>query len=165
MKILLSGFVLNIEEKKGCYINMHPKPLITKFGRVAVDTSGYYRVTSRKEGNHHKLLHRLIFEDFYGEIPEGCVIHHKDGSRFNNCILNLALMSRTQHQTYHNTGYRNVSINKRSCYKQGFTYRYRYYENGKPKAITSVNIDDLKAKVIAKGLIWEKFDEGVEMNG
>ena len=39
--------------------------MITKFGRAYIGHHGYYVVTSKKEGNHNKLLHRLIFEDFY----------------------------------------------------------------------------------------------------
>lgn len=152
--------------------------LITQFGRAKVDNSGYYRITSRKEGNHHKLLHRLIFEKFHGEIPEGYIVHHKDEDKFNNCILNLELLSLNKHQNLHNvgnddkhkkiclarnkTGYRRVSINKRGIYKQGFTYQYRYYEDGKHKAISSVDIDKLKEKVLSKGLVWEEFDEEVK---
>lgn len=154
---------------------MTPPILITKYGRARIDSSGYYRITSRKEGNHHKLLHRLIFEEFHGPIPEGFIIHPSDGDIHNNCLLNLELMSSRYHQNLHNigndemhrnislarnkTGYRNVSINRRSIYKQGFIYRYRYYEDGKHKAIYSVNIDNLREKVLAKGLVWEQFEE------
>ena len=154
---------------------MTPPLLITKYGRARIDSSGYYRITSRKEGNHNKLLHRLIFEGFHGPIPEGFIIHHSDGDIHNNCLMNLELMSIRHHQNLHNTGndelhrrislarnktgYRNVSIKKRAIYKQGFTYLYRYYEDGKHKAISSVNLEDLKAKVLAKGLVWEHFEE------
>ena len=83
---------------------MTPPLLITIFGRAKVDTSGYYRITSRKEGNHHKLLHRLIFEKFHGSIPEGYIIHHVDGDKFNNCILNLELLSFREHMIHHDKG-------------------------------------------------------------
>lgn len=38
--------------------------LHTKFGNAKID-NGYYRITSWKEGNNGKLLHRLIWEDFW----------------------------------------------------------------------------------------------------
>ena len=36
----------------------------TKFGNATLK-NGYYVISSCKEGNHLKFLHRLIFEDFY----------------------------------------------------------------------------------------------------
>ena len=156
---------------------MTPQLLITEFGRARLGSNGYYRITSRREGNHHKLLHRLIFEKFHGPIPEGYTVHHIDLDKTNNCILNLTLLSINEHQHVHNmgndevhrkiciarntTGYRNVDKSKSSSCKQGFTYRYRYYENGSHKAITCVNLEGLKEKVLAKGLVWEKLEEAV----
>ena len=40
------------------------KSIDTKFGKATI-LNGYYRITSTKEGNNNKSLHRLIFEDFY----------------------------------------------------------------------------------------------------
>lgn len=57
------------------------------------------------------------------------------------------------------TGYFRVSKCKRPQYKQGFTYKYLYYENGKQRAISSVDIKKLEKKVKAKGLEWFKLDE------
>jgi len=76
--------------------------LHTKFGNCSLNNHGRYRITSRKEGNHGKLLHRLIWEDFYGcEIPDGYIIHHKDNNKTNNCILNLQLMVDHKHRVHH----------------------------------------------------------------
>lgn len=75
----------------------------TKYGNIRI-SNGYYRISSKKERNYGKLLHRLIFEDFYGEIPEGFVVHHKDGNKLNNCILNLQLMKKSEHDRLHNEG-------------------------------------------------------------
>ncbi len=84
--------------------NMVSKTLNTKFGRATLHKNGYYKISSGKEGNHGKSLHRLIFEDFYKEIPEGCVIHHKDGNKLNNCILNLQILSAPLHNSLHMSG-------------------------------------------------------------
>ena len=75
----------------------------TKFGNAHID-KGYYRISSVKEGNRNKMLHRLIFEDFYGEIPEGYIVHHKDENKTNNCILNLQLIRWDAHTSLHNIG-------------------------------------------------------------
>ena len=164
------------------------KTLHTKWGTAKIGNQGYYCITSRKEGNNMKLLHRLIWEDFYGcEVPKGYVVHHKNEDKLCNCILNLQLISVSEHMKSHNTGennpfygnpnnyshpdkskmriseYRNttgyfrVTKQKTKMCKQGFIWAYQYYEDGKRKSITSISIDELEKKVKAKGLLWEKI--------
>ena len=57
------------------------------------------------------------------------------------------------------SGYYRVSKKKNSKYKQGFTWAYYYIENGNQKNISSVDIDKLKERVLAKGLKWIEFDK------
>lgn len=58
-----------------------------------------------------------------------------------------------------NSNYFRVSIIKTDRCKQGFTYRYQYYdENNKYKMLESVDIEKLEEKVKAKGLDWIKFE-------
>ena len=128
----------------------------TKFGSASLTPAGYYRIHSCN-GNRGKFLHRLIFEDFYGiAIPNGFVVHHKDGNKTNNCILNLQLLSDNEHKRKHKigenhplfgknhressrkkmsesktklmntTGYFGVTKIKASSCKQGFKWGYHY---------------------------------------
>lgn len=186
------------------------KTIKTKFGNASIDNYGYWVITSRKEGNFNKKLHRLIYEEEYGEIPEGYVIHHLNSIKTDNRIENLQCIKRGLHSSLHNkgennpfydkkhsresrkimsenhadfsgenhpmydkhhtgeickkiskkqntTGYYRVIQQKNKNYKQGFIWRYQYYENRKRKNICSVDIDKLKEKVLAKGLIWMKI--------
>jgi len=48
-----------------------------------------------------KALHRQKYRDKKGEIPEGYVIHHKDGDPLNNDIENLESIPRGEHQSLH----------------------------------------------------------------
>ena len=89
----------------------------TKFGNAELWGNGYYYITSTKEGNFKKLLHRLIFEDFYGPIPDGCNIHHKDGNPLNNCIMNLQLLTKSQHHKLHSTGENNPFYGRQHSYE------------------------------------------------
>ena len=60
-------------------------------------------------------------------------------------------------KSHNNTGYYRVGKCESSSYNQGFYYRYRYYENGKQKALTSKDINTLKEKVLVHGLKWEEL--------
>lgn len=76
----------------------------TKFGNAEINSKGYYRITSSKEGNCHKLLHRLIFEECNGLIPKGYDIHHIDGNKLNNNIENLEMLPHEEHMALHSIG-------------------------------------------------------------
>lgn len=49
----------------------------------------------------HQWVHRMVWEDANGEIPEGYVIHHKDGNPDNNDLSNLELLTSYDHQSEH----------------------------------------------------------------
>jgi len=74
----------------------------TKYGNAKL-LNGYYTITSRKEGNHNKRLHRLIFEDYHNcTLDKNDVIHHIDGDKMNNHPTNLICMSKNAHALIHN---------------------------------------------------------------
>ena len=74
----------------------------TKFGTANIGANGYYKITTSKEGNNNKLLHRLIYESFWNvKLPREVHIHHKDGNKHNNCILNLEALLASDHIRLH----------------------------------------------------------------
>ena len=198
------------------------KSFKTKFGTAYVTSRGYVKICSVKEGNENKLLHRLVFEDFYNvKLPSNIIIHHNDGNKSNNEIWNLIPMTVEEHNRLHHkgfhhteeiknqisnsmkgeknhfygkhhtdetkrllseqrkgipfgnhtaeskrlislkkntTGYLNVSLVRCNDHRNGFYYRYNYFE-GRTKALYGGSLIDLKEKVISKGLPWEVIDE------
>ena len=68
----------------------------------------YYRSNAGyfygKIGTKTVSLHREVWKHFFGDIPEGFVIHHIDNDKSNNNIENLKLMSRSEHTRNHNSG-------------------------------------------------------------
>lgn len=124
----------------------------TKWGNARINKNGYYLITSRKEGNMGKLLHRLIWEDFYGcEIPEGYVIHHRDQNPSNNCILNLQLMRDKDHRSLH---HKDKFVSDESRRKMSEN-NCRYWENKKLP-------DEMKRK-ISEGNKGKKLSEETKM--
>ena len=46
--------------------------------------------------------HHLVWEKETGlPVPDGCIIHHKDGNKYNNTISNLQLMDAKAHVAMH----------------------------------------------------------------
>ena len=62
-------------------------------------------------------------------------------------------------KTLNNTGYYRVSKIKDPTCTQGFRFGYRYNVDKKAKVISSVDIEKLKEKVLAKGLEWIEFNK------
>lgn len=71
-------------------------------GFVYYKYRGYY-----VRGENKKLypLHRVVYEDYYGKIPRGYVVHHKDEDKSNNHPDNLECMSRSEHSKMHKVGH------------------------------------------------------------
>lgn len=68
--------------------------------RFRVQTSGRYYQSGRKDVAE-RLLHRRVWRDHHGAIPDGYHIHHKDGDWRNNAIENLALVDGIDHWRQH----------------------------------------------------------------
>lgn len=55
---------------------------------------GYVTVTLTMHGKmYSRRVHRLVYAAFYGTIPNGMLINHKDGVPSNNHVDNLELMT------------------------------------------------------------------------
>jgi len=59
-----------------------------------VQPTGYHTVTFCKNGKAKQyLVHRIVYQTFAGEIPEGMQVNHIDENKLNNNIGNLNLMT------------------------------------------------------------------------
>lgn len=58
------------------------------------DGGGYLLVILSKDGKPTAfIVHRLVYEAFYGKIPEGMQVNHIDENKSNNTIDNLNVMT------------------------------------------------------------------------
>ena len=73
--------------------------MMTDYGRAYQRKDGYWQISSGP--NQGKLLHRLIYEEHYGPIPEGFHIHHLDNDKTNCSPENLLLLSKSNHHKLH----------------------------------------------------------------
>lgn len=80
--------------------------IITEFGSAYLDENGYYRISSVKEGNYGKRLHRLVMKPLLdyleGKYPEiTWIVHHKNRNSLDNRFENLEIMSSEKHNLIH----------------------------------------------------------------
>ena len=53
--------------------------------------------------NHHVIgVHQLVSMVFDKRWYKGCIVHHKDENKYNNCIWNLEISCREVHGKIHN---------------------------------------------------------------
>ena len=78
---------------------MQPCFITFKGRKYRLSGSYYRRHEWSKPGPSN--LHRAIWEDAYGPIPEGYEIHHVDGDVFNNRVTNLQCVHAVEHQREH----------------------------------------------------------------
>jgi hypothetical protein len=64
------------------------------------EKTGYYLCSHRINGKRAR-LHRYLWEQTNGAIPQGMHIHHIDKDKYNNSIENLALLPGHEHLSIH----------------------------------------------------------------
>lgn len=74
--------------------------------------------------------HHLVWEKETGlPVPDGCIVHHKDGNKFNNDIRNLQLMDAKSHVAMHaKKGRTMLEIKCPSCGKVFCKEKRLYYK-------------------------------------
>lgn len=99
MKIDSNEWVTIDEDFPQYKINKHGEVINLKMGRYIKGSrrNGYVRVNIN---GHPKSIHRIVYEKFVGEIPNGYVIDHIDGQRDNNDVTNLRLITQSENM-YH----------------------------------------------------------------
>lgn len=66
-------------------------------GTVVINTDGYKLRKRQMEGNtweRWEFLHRAVWEEHYGPVPEGMIVSFKDSNKLNCSIDNLMLITR-----------------------------------------------------------------------
>lgn len=72
---------------KGEVYECYDNPAYTRY-------SGYHKL---RRDQHQEPLHRQVYIDNFGPIPEGYHVHHKDGNTWNNSPDNLVAISPADH--------------------------------------------------------------------
>jgi ribonucleotide reductase alpha subunit len=118
-----------------------------------------------QDNRDYQMEHRLVFESYYGKIPEGYDIHHIDGNTYNNDIDNLECLSHEDHA-------RITALEQNNDHMvQGSNGRFISPENSKHGKKTIVPMpEELKSNLhqyanvisISEGPVTDVYDMTVE---
>ena len=86
----LRWFYQNNKIKSGVTVSVNSKPV----GSVVTDKDGYLR--RKTESGKWELLHRLIWEEENGPVPDGCKVTFLDGNKENVSPDNLVLVTNAE---------------------------------------------------------------------
>ena len=103
--------VSNLGRVKSLGNNKSRKEKLLSLGK---DRDGYLRVNLYKNGiGKYFFVHRLVWQTFVGEIPEGMQCNHIDEDKGNNRVENLNLMTSKENINWgtHNTRMAAARIN------------------------------------------------------
>lgn len=87
----------------------HVPDNLAPIGEIRKTTDGYLVKKVSEYGNQRsrwRFLHRLIWEEANGPIPEGHYVCFADGDRTNCCLENLYLETRAQHAIRNRRGWK-----------------------------------------------------------
>ncbi len=72
--------------------------LSIRTGKTLKPSEGRYKTITFSVNGEKKTyrVHRLVYESYKGEIPEGKVINHKDGNTYNNSLSNLECVTQKE---------------------------------------------------------------------
>lgn len=86
---------------KSCFYSGRGKVYGKGVGSQSVDVIHRGYLTRLCQDGVRRQVHRMIWEEAYGPMPEGFILHHEDENRLNNDLKNLQLMTRAEHNTHH----------------------------------------------------------------
>ena len=94
LSIDADGRIWKVKIKNGRSV----KPVLPGPRRAEYEaTNGYLRMRVSVHGIRIRVsAHRLVYRSFFGDIPEGCVINHKNGNRSDNRPSNLEAITQSQ---------------------------------------------------------------------
>lgn len=121
--------------------NGRPLKVKGKELKFRINDDGYYQVQLNKDGKKYcPLVHRLVWESFYGRVPNGLEIAHVDENQKNNYLGNLLLCT-----------------HKENCNMPLF--RKRKSEFMKGNSFSKGNVSKFRKKVVCLDLDWKLVKE------
>lgn len=77
------------------------KGVIVKYLSPTLSKDGYLVTSLPTDGKRsYYLVHRAVYETFYGDIPQGMVINHIDGDKQNNRMDNLECVTHSENMIH-----------------------------------------------------------------
>ncbi len=98
------------------------------------EASPYYRV---KFNDKMYMAHRVVWELFNGDIPEGYEVDHFDGDIYNNTLINLRCVTKQvngknkSRRTDNTTGHQGISLSTNNIGNQYYVFQWQLEDGTK----------------------------------
>lgn len=126
-----SGIIISTKLKGGRGKPVYDKP---REHCYKLDKDGYKEYLFSVHGTrYYRRGHRVVYETFNGDIPEGMTIDHIDFDKANNHIDNLRVLSRVENGVRRNTKHKD----SKKVFYQTF-YKGVYLGNFKKEELTQL---------------------------
>lgn len=85
--------------------DLNPPPVVEVIDETHQKFLGrvYHKKGEKYYVSADKALHRVVWAYYYGKIPKGYDIHHRDLDKDNNDISNLQMLTNSEHRKLHNS--------------------------------------------------------------
>lgn len=168
----IKGFKENYAiDKNGNILSIKRGKLRTKF----INPYGYDSIFLSKNGKtYFRFIHRLVYESWIGDIPEGMTIGHIDENKLNNNVNNLQIISRSESVlNFHNennkknrtpegfvkiNGYDNYYINNDGVVIS-FKYGDKYHNISESQGGVFLRKDGKRYRITVKYLLNKYFNQ------
>lgn len=98
--------------------NGHYQSVPEKILKQHKNKRGYYSVMLSKDGVERRFyIHRLVWETFKSEIPDGYEINHLDENKNNNALSNLSLVTHKENENWGTKRYRQAITQSKTVYQ------------------------------------------------
>lgn len=132
---------------------------VSKVSRDQFFQSFYWAYWYFDDENNRRAISRINLEDLKTEVkkknlPWKIINETIAKKSIEDNKINMGNYNKNKNKT----GVIHLNKTKNPIYKQGFTWNYQIKNNHDPHSLNSIDLLDLKEKVIKKGLPWEVID-------
>ena len=114
--------------------------------------NGYLKVGLSKNGEStSKDVHKLIYEAFYGVVPDGMQVNHIDENKLNNCINNLNLLTPQDNTNYGTAIERMRKTKSKPVFQYTLDYKLVAVYSSTKEAAKVLGFDQASISACARG--------------
>jgi len=124
------------------------------------DKDGYFYVRLFNNKYKNKYIHHLVYKTFYKKANKNEIIHHIDENPKNNHLLNLKLMDKIEHNSFHKSGERSKHsvLTEQNVWDIKKSLKFKLYTI--KQLSWMFGVDHRTISYIKNGKNWKRINQG-----